>query len=296
MQTIFLNLNNLYKFIDSLSITIGAYDGIHRGHLVVLNNLIINKENDKTAVFTFDIHPDYLLNKANNLGMVNLIDEKKEIFEKMNIDFLVVLPKEILKMEADSFNKLLKSLNVRRIVVGSDFIYGANKSGDIKTLQKDFLVNVIDIVEYKNKKISSSDIRLYLSEGLFDQANELLIDSFVISGIVSHGSNIGEKLGFKTANLEMGDKFYNLKSGVYKVKVQADGETYLGVANFGVNPTCNLINKPRLEVHILDFDKDIYNKRIDVEFIKYLREEKKFSSQKELINQINLDIKNVKEN
>lgn len=295
MKTIFLDLDNLIAISNSLSITIGAYDGIHKGHLAVLRQLVIKKCSDETAVLTFDSHPDYLLKKSDNLGLINTIKEKEELFESIGIDYLIVLPKGILSKTAEEFHNILKCLNVRRIVVGSDFIYGANKSGNLNTLRKDFIVDEINLVSYENKKISSSDIRTLLSQGLFNEANKLLLKKFEVIGKVVHGSNIGGVLGFRTANLNLGEKYHNLLTGVYKVYVEVDEVIYLGIANYGVNPTCNEIEKPRLEVHILDFNEDIYGKDIKVIFDRYLRGEKRFSSKKELIEQINKDILNIKE-
>ena len=295
MEIIFLNLNNIITPGYSLSITIGAFDGIHKGHLALVEYLIKGKDNDKTAVFTFDIHPDFLLSKTDTQGMINPIHEKAKIFENLNIDYLYILPREILPLTANQFHEILKKLNVRRIVVGRDFIYGAKKSGNINTLKQSFNVDVIDDIKYHNERISSTNIRKFLSLGKIDEIKHLLISDFDIVGKVIEGSHIGEKLGFRTANIDVDEKYHKLMSGVYKVKVIIDDEIYLGVANYGVNPTCNLLTKPRLEVHILDFKKEIYNKEIKVIFDKFIRNEINFNSKEELINQIQKDIIFAKE-
>lgn len=295
MEIIFLNLNAIKPIYNNLSITIGAYDGIHKGHQAVLERLIKGKMNYQTAVFTFDIHPDYSLNKTSAQGMINDFKDKFEVFSSFNIDYLFVLPKDILSLTALEFNDLLKRLNVRKIVVGNDFVYGANKSGDIETLRKDFEVDVVDEVTYQNERISSTKIRKYLSMGNFKELKNMMLTNFEITGKVIEGSHIGEILGFRTANIDVDEKYQVLKNGVYKVFVIINDKKYLGVANYGINPTCNLLNKPRLEVHILNFYKDIYNETIKVVFDEFIRSEIKFNSKDELIRQIKIDVNLVKE-
>lgn len=295
MEIIDLNLTKLRKQQDDLIVTIGAFDGIHKGHKAILDTIISKKGDKKTAVFTFDNHPDYELEKRYNCGFINEFFRKTDIFYSFGIDYLYILPKDVLKKTAYEFNELLKELNVKSVVVGRDFIYGANKSGDIETLRKDFNVEVVEDVMHDKEKISSTRIRNLLSEGKIKEARELMLYDFIIIGDVVEGAHIGEELGYKTANIDFDSTYQTIKPGVYKVSVVVHRKKYSGVANYGINPTCNLLNKPRLEVHILNFKKVIYGSTIEVIFEDFIRPEKKFSSREELIKQIKKDIKYVKE-
>lgn len=280
--------------VGNLDITIGAYDGIHDGHLKVIEKLVNDKISDSVAVFTFNTHPDFTLNKRENFGIIVNNIEKANYFSTLGVDYLCILPDDILKLTPYEFNKYLKSLNVKRVVVGSDFIYGAGGAGNVETLSQDFIVDKIDLITYENKKLSSTEIRELLTLGKIEEVNKLLKTDFIIKGLVTVGSQIGARLGFPTANLEIGDKYYYLRKGVYLVNVKIGNECYRGLANFGYNPSINKVEKPRLEVHILDFNKDLYNQEIEVSLIKFIRDEKTFKNKEELIKQIKIDIESVK--
>ena len=268
-----------------LDVTIGAYDGIHAGHIKVINDLIKNKQN-KTAVMTFLVHPDIV-------GSILTKDEKEAFFSKLGIDYLIYLDNELLKLTYQEFNLYLKKLNVKKIVVGADFRYGKDGLGNIDTLKDNFNVDVITLVKEKSVKLSSSLVRDALKQGDIKEVNKVLKHDFVISGQVLHGDRIGTVLGFKTANLEPHEKYHDLRFGVYKVKVRIDDKEYLGIANFGYNPTIKKNSVPRLETHIFNYDNDLYGKYIDVIFIDFIRDEILFYSKEELIKQIEEDIKKI---
>ena len=290
MEILYFSFNA--KMDIPIDVTIGAYDGIHEGHIKVINDLINNKEN-KTAVMTFLVHPDIYLKKREDVGYILTKKEKEEFFSKTGVDYLIYLDNELLKLTFLEFNEYLKKLNVKKIVVGSDFRYGKDGIGNIETLKEDFKVDSIVLVKENNEKLSSSLVRDALKQGNIKLVNKILKHDFVISEQVLHGDRIGTVLGFKTDNLEPHEKYHDLRFGVYKVMVRIDNKEYLGIANFGYNPTIKKNSVPRLEVHIFNYDNDLYGKYIDVIFIDFIRDEKLFNSKEELIKQIKEDIKQI---
>ena len=283
---------NAFKEIGALDVTIGAYDGLHSGHLAVIEKLLSDKKN-KTAVITFLIHPDVSLKKREDYGLLETKDEKELFFSNLGIDYLIYLDSDMLGYSYQDFNYYLKKINVKRIAVGSDFVYGKKALGNIETLKTDFDVEVVDLVKNGEEKISSNLVRTALEKGDIKKANEILEHEFSISGLVLHGDRVGTVLGFKTANLEPHEKFHDLRFGVYKVKVVIDDKEYLGISNFGYNPTIKKNSVPRLETHIFNYNVDLYGKFIKVIFIDFIRDEILFNSKEELIKQIKEDIKKI---
>ena len=256
--------------LEPLSVTIGAFDGIHEGHKKLFRNLYF--EGLKTAVITFSTHPDYLLGKREDEGYLDSFDEKLKIFASFKIDYVVLLDKDILSKTYNEFNALLRSIGVKRVVV-----------------------DAIDLVIDGNSKMSSQIMRKLLSQGKVDELIKRGYEPFSVSGVVNHGKKMGSKLGFPTANISFNEKFTGLLKGVYKVNVEIDGKTYIGVCNIGVNPSIDNLEKPRLEVNILDYDDDLYGKNIKVTFLRFIRPEMKFKNIDELKETVNNDIKKVKQ-
>lgn len=283
-----IDLNNL-DINDTnldLSATIGAFDGIHLGHKKLIESLDKNK-----CAFTFDTHPDFLLNKRCDNGYINTLDEKIEILLSLGIEYIFIIPRDILKLSYDKFNLVLKRLNVKKISVGSDFRYGAGALGSYKTL-KSFDLTVVPFLTYENEKISSSFLRKELEQGNIELVNSLLVRPFSVSGKIIHGHEVGKTLGFRTANL-MNNKYGNLRKGVYKAIATIDNKDYLAICNYGINPTINTIDSPRFEIHIINFDELIYDKEIKLTLLCFIRDEVKFNNQDELIKQIKKDIEVV---
>ncbi len=281
-----------YEDKESLSVTIGAFDGIHQGHIKIFQNLAYNDL--KTAVISFKIHPDYSLNKRVNQGNIMTIEEKTKIFENYGIDYLILLEPEILKMSYIDFNNLLKRIGVKRVVVGKEFHYGYQGIGTCDTLKDDFILLSLDIQKDGQKKMSSETIRKLLQEGKVDELTTKGYPEYTITGVVEHGKALGSKLGFPTANLSMTNKYIGIKKGVYQTTVQIDDREYLGICNVGINPSTDTLANPRLEVHIIGLNEDIYNKYITVKFQKFIREEMKFTNLDDLKKQINKDIEIIK--
>ena len=295
MEIKYLDQNNLNNInLGDLDVTIGAYDGIHEGHVKVINELVNHKISKHTAVITFLKHPDIYLHKRDDAGMIELISEKAAIFSALGVDYLIVLDNSVLELTYLEFNNLLKKINVKRVVVGEDFVYGKGASGNINTIKADFILTSVSLVLNGESKVSSSVIRDNLRSGNLDEVNKILNHHFIISGNVIHGERIGSLIGFKTANLLMNEKYRDLRVGVYVVKVIIDDKEYDGICNYGYNPTINKQQNPRLEVHIFDYDEELYGRFITIKFIKFMRDEMKFNNKEELVKQIEEDIKKVK--
>lgn len=272
-----LNINDLPK-LDTSSLTIGNFDGVHIGH----RNLIEATKIDgyKTMVISFEN-----INKG-NYNLTNK-EQKIEYLRQLDVDYLLIFPFEVVKnVFYNEFMKVLKKLNVKYITCGTNFRFGYKREGDIIDLKKKFKVTIFDDYFVEEEKVSTSLIKEYLMKGDIDKVNILLEKPYKIVGEVISGSKIGRKLGFPTANIDY--KEYLLpKNGVYFTIAKYQDKNYLSMTNVGFNPTLNEQSKKRLEVHILDFDQEIYGETLELSFIKYLRDEKKYDSKEELINSLN---------
>ena len=295
-----LNING-----EAIVATIGEFDGIHYGHMRLINTCVkLAKENNyKSAMIAFYPHPDYVLGKRDNEGYLTNDKEKVEILEKTGLDYVFILDftKELLRLSKEQFyNDYLKDL--KGLVIGYDYRFGFKGEGDSKYLKDRFenkLFEVIDKVEYLNEfneydKVGSDKIRAYLKNGDVERANSLLNYVYSVSGVVENGSKIGHSMGYPTANVGFSDDKFVPKYGVYSCKVILDDKEYLGICNIGINPSFNKQNKPRLEVNIFDLNEDIYSKNIKVELYHFVREETFFPSKEELSKQIDKDVEFTK--
>lgn len=298
MELIRFDLRRKYH-LGKLIATLGVFDGLHLAHQKLIQRAVVlaHEQNAKSAVITFDPHPDYVLKKRQNEGYLTPLSEKKHFLEQMGVDFLILIPfNRILSNRSPSEfeDQYLKKFDLIKIVVGYDYRYGKFGQGTTAMLSKRFAVEVISEQVINHERFASDMIRQELLLGNLEKANNMLGRPYNISGIVDRGSQIGQKLGFRTANINVTEPYQSLKVGVYAVVVTIDGVKRLGVCNIGHNPTVKYLQEPRLEVHILDFDEDIYQKWIAVDFIAFIRDEKKFASLEELANQIREDVKTTR--
>ncbi len=298
MELIYINDDNK-KTPSDIVVALGEFDGLHKAHMLLIERAKqIAKDNGlRTAVMTFDPHPDFVLNKRKDISYITPLPEKIKLLAAINIDVLIIVHFSIEVMKIDYYNfynEFLKS--IPWIVVGYDYHFGHMGQGTAHKLQ-DLHKNVIIIEEimFDKQKIGSNNIRLFLENGNIEKANELLGRNYHIFGTVVHGSGIGRKLGFKTANVRFSDEYQLIQTGVYGVYIDVKNQRYLGMANFGLNPTINTQTKPRLEVNIFDFDEDIYGEEVSVFFLFYLREEKTFINKQQLIQQLYEDSLKIKE-
>jgi len=274
---------------------IGAFDGLHRGHIELIKKT--KKVDNNYQIVTFNEIPKIYFD--NNLKP--LLDKKNRnnIFEEYKPTNLIYLNfDEINKLSANEFLKFLDiNLNTNKIVVGKDFKFGKDRTGDVNNIISYFgEENVILFSDYliDNEKVSSSKIRNYLDNGNIEQANKFLGRKYKLTGTVVEGKKMGSKLGFPTANLKLHYELYLPKFGVYGITCNLDNKSYEGILNIGITPTVKDSTKIKIEAHIFDFNNNIYDEILDIQINQFIREEIKFTSSEELINQISIDISKVK--
>ncbi len=301
---IFKNFDIPRKYLKSI-ILIGNFDGVHLGHqkLFYKARQYKKKYKNKIGVITFNPMPKMFFNKKlRNFKLMNL-SQKTEQFKKQKVDFLInqKFSKKFSKVKAEVFikNYLNKKIKTKFLFVSNNFKFGNKREGDVKLLkffEKECNYKlIIPTPLIKNKKIISSTlIRKNLLSGNLYNANKLLNRNWEIEGKIQKGRKVGRKIGFSTCNIDI-ENYSIAKPGVYSVKVKLGKgmKKIKGIANLGYRPTFNQ-KKILLEVNLFDFKKDIYNRRIRVEFIKFIRSEKRFKNIKQLTNQIKKDIKVAK--
>lgn len=282
--------------LGEIVIAMGEFDGLHIAHQILLKKTVAlaNKYHVKSAVITFDPHPDFVLKKRVNQGYLTPLNVKIKQIEELGIDYLIVInfTKEFSQITPKDFEaNVLDKFQVKRIVVGFDFHYGGKGLGSVATLKEKYQVTMINRVDMLDQKIGSNMVRELLLEGRIKEANKMLGRYYNITGRVESGNKIGQKIGIRTANITLEEEYQLLRKGVYAVKVTLDEKKYIGVCNIGHNPSINYVEIPRLEVHILHFNEMIYDKIIAVDFIDFIRDEKKYDNLEDLIKQIHIDIK-----
>lgn len=284
-------------------VALGTFDGVHRGHRVLIEGAIKKaKENGGiSVVYTFLNHPLEIIAPERVPKMINTIDEKLRLLEEIGVDYVVLqtFDREYAKTTKEDFidKILIEYLGAKEIFVGFNYTFAERGSGNVEYLrkvapEKGIKLNEIQAVEYKGQVLSSTLIRKFILDGKIEEANMFLGRPFFISGEVEHGKKLGRVLGFPTANLKVVNKVYP-PFGIFggTVLIEGEKEKYNAVVNIGKNPTL----KPgelSVEVHILDFNRDIYGKKIDVSIEKHLRDEKKFGSMEELRQGIRNDVEN----
>lgn len=304
MKIIHLSYPNHVKPEEELgpiSLALGFFDGVHRGHQSVISEAIFQakKKNAKTAVMTFDPHPSLVLGgRKEEVFYITPIQQKMEILKGMDVDicFIVRFTSEFAKLTPEQFvQHFIKDLNVIHVSAGFDYSFGTKGQGDMqamKELGKGFYeVSVIEKQEDGSEKISSTRIRRLLKEGAVEDVCHLLGRPFQVSGTVINGDKRGRTIGFPTANIEPELGTFIPGRGVYAVRIHVQGEVYDGVCNVGYKPTFNNpdLKKQTIEVHILEFDKTIYGEMVSVDWHQRIRDEQKFSGIDELKAQIERD-------
>ena len=292
------------KINSGLSLAFGFFDGVHLGHQAVIKSAVdfAKQNNTKSAVITFQDHPccyfynlkpQYIIKKA----------DKAKFLADLGVDHLYCLPFDdyLAMMSADDYMReiIIKNFAPAAISTGFNHFFGAKKSGDVnylKHMQKELNYKYFEVppMLYNGEVVSSTRIREDLMLGNIEAVNSLLGYDYFLEETVVHGQQLGRKIGFKTANLIYPDNLVQIGRGVYKVSVEYQGEMFKGIANYGLRPTVGENEKPALEVHILDFDREIYGEKIKVTFSRKIREEKKFDSLEELKAQIQADINSAK--
>mgnify|MGYP000079545294 FL=1 len=284
-------------------LTIGNFDGVHLGHVRVIEALVTQakKLSVPSAVMVFEPQPQELFSPETAPARLTRLRDKYVLLKRLGIDYLICVNfnRKFANLSATEFVEqlLVKKLNIKHLIIGDDFHFGKNRTGNFSMLQNagnKFNFSVTDTASYKleNCRISSTEIRKALLNGNLAEAERMLGRPYAIIGRVFHGDKRGRQLGFPTANILLKRRVSPV-SGVYVVKVNTQAGTFNGVANIGQRPTVLGIRQ-QLEVHIFDFDQTIYGQTIEVELLHKLRNEIKFTSLAALTEQIAIDCDNAR--
>ncbi len=282
------------------TLAIGNFDGLHLGHKSILKVAQNVSLSPKVGVLTFEPHPREFFGKSSAAFRLMSAKSRRHYLEKVGIKILIELPfdNKISKLSAEKFCELIlkNSLQVSHVVVGADFKFGKGRDGTTQTLHEcgsrfDFKVTIAPVIKSGKYEISSTAIRLALSEGRTEDAKNMLGHWHSIDGVVIHGEKRGRTLGFPTINLSL-DGLHLPKYGIYSTKVNILSGKFKGsvkgVASLGERPTFGK-NAPNFEVHLLDFSGDLYGTEVSVELIKFQRKEEKYTGSQSLIEQMSLD-------
>ena len=287
-------------FIDSTEIvtSIGGFDGIHLGHQALFKKAY-ETSNGNFQIVTFNEIPKIYFNNA--LKPILSQEQRTQFFEEQNPKNIVYLDfQSVNSMNALDFCKFLQNnLKTTKLVIGKDFKFGNKRVGDVNTLIDYFGENnVILLHDYliSSEKVSTTKIRLFYSQGNIKNAEKYLGRPISYRGIVVKGKQLGSTIGIPTANIELNQQTELPRFGVYAVKINVNSQVYLGCMNIGINPTVDSNGQTKIEIHILDFDKNIYDQQVSFELIDFIRDEKKFNSVEELKFQITTDIAEIKNN
>ncbi len=302
----------IYRHIDEFHVenpilTIGSFDGVHLGHLKIINRLkeIANEKKGESVIFTFYPHPRLVLfPEEGNLRLLTTLHEKIRLFERAGIDHLIIYPfsREFSQLTYEDFVKtiLVDSLKIKTLVVGYDHKFGKNREGSFSMLQDlsdqfNFQLEKLDVLLIDDINISSTKIRNSLQDGNVKRANKYLGYSYTLHGTVIEGQQLGRRIQFPTANVQASDPTKLIPGhGVYAVFVNIEDGRYQGMLNIGTRPTVNQNADNRsIEVHILGFDGNLYGKELELEFVEKIRDEQKFASIEDLRAQLEMDKQTV---
>lgn len=301
MPKIIRNINN-FPSIDYPIVALGNFDGIHLGHQELLKKIveIKNQKGGKAIVFTFYPHPIKIIKQANEPFIMQSFREKYEALCQFDIDYIFCerFVKEFAMLHPQNFVKkyLVDGMRAKEVCVGYNYTFGKFAQGNILTLKEysqtyGFKLHVINAFKIDSVTVSSSKIRKSLNEGDIKSANKFLGRLYSLSAIVKRGEQRGKDLGFPTANIYLNRPIL-LKEGVYAGFVKINNKYHKSAINIGSNPTFG-DKKIHIEAHLINFHGNLYNKRINVFFVAYIREERKFNSKEELLYQIGQDVEKI---
>ena len=280
---------NAFKSDHPTVITIGTFDGVHVGHQKIIERLIASAKMSgmESAILTFFPHPRMVLQKESGIQLINTIEERVQLLEKTGIDHLIIHPftHQFSRLTALEFVRdiLVNKLKAKKVVIGYDHRFGRNRTADITTLREfgkqfDFEVEEIGKQDIEEVAVSSTKIRKALLEGRVEKANRYLKTPFTLTGTVEKGKGLGKGFGYPTANLKIEEDYKLIpKNGVYVVRAEIDEIPYFGMMNIGFNPTVGG-GKKSIETHFFLLDKDLYGKKLQIEMLTWIRDEKKFEN------------------
>lgn len=302
---IYYDISDFKKVPDSI-VTIGTFDGVHIGHQEILKKMVRKADEIKgeTVVVTFYPHPRQVLAKGvNNIRFISTQEEKIKHLEALGVDNLVIIKftEEFSKVSSEDFikNYIVKNIEPAVLVIGYDHHFGNKREGDFEMLyelgnQYHFKVEKIQEKDIDNIAVSSTKIRDFLAKGDICHANMLLGYQFSYTGKVVHGQGFGHKMGYPTANIEVGEEFKLIgKAGVYATYVELDGILYPSMTYIGSRPTLEDNRPQSIETHIFNFSENLYGKVLKLRFVEFVRADKKFSDTDTLKHQIDVDKLNI---
>lgn len=297
-----------YKKVSNAIVTIGTFDGVHLGHQAILKDMVKTAKEigGETVVITFYPHPRQVLNiDSANLRFITTQEEKIKHLDDLGIDNLIIVnfTKEFSRISSESFIRdyVIDKIAPVKIVIGYDHHFGKNRMGDFNLLYDlgnmyRFKVQRIPAHDVQNIAVSSTKIRLSLEQGDVEHANALLGYQFSYKGKVISGERIGREIGYRTANLDVANEYRLIKSaGVYASYVDYEDKEYKAMTYIGKKPTVTNNDTENIEVHILDFDGDLYDKELKVRFVAKIRDEQRFDDLESLRTQIKIDENKIRE-
>lgn len=293
---VFNSIDEFNLLVDTV-VTIGKFDGLHRGHKILCENLFAMEKDGLTSVAISFVDPPSNIVDDSKDKKIMTNDERLLLFKESGISVFIECPfdEKLMKTEPEDFiNMLIDRINMKSLVVGSDFRFGYKGAGDVELLrrlseEKGFSLKVIEKLKEDNVDISSTRIRDEIKNGNITKANQLMGRNYFIYGEVIHGRQIGKKLDFPTINIRPSKEKLIPANGVYISVVIIDNHIYQGITNVGTRPTFDDGNALSIETHIIDFDYDIYGKEVKVVFLEKIRDEIRFNSMFELRNQLMKD-------
>lgn len=301
MMRVFRGLDNLPPFKNPV-LTIGTFDGVHLGHAKIIERLRKKaiEVDGESIIITFDPHPRFVVApNSTPIELLSTSQEKIKALQALHVDNVVIVPftKAFSDISAEAYIRdfIVSNFHPHTIIIGYDHHFGKNRQGNYQLLESvkatyGFQLEEIPVQEIEHIAVSSTKIRAALHIGDIKKANELAGKYYTLEGVVIHGEKRGRLIGFPTANVHVGDAHKLIPAnGVYAVKAYLKETVYKAMLNIGVRPTVSSSNHRSIEVNIIDFDQDIYDETLRIEFVDKLRDERKFNGIDELIAQLTID-------